>query len=102
MTLRGIEARLSLPALRQWPPGGRQVASADHRRCSSIHVDIARVRTRPISIICRLILVQHASATHGVGRSCRGTLLLPAIVISTAQGFRVIQLYQGVVRAFQR
>src|SRR5712671_92835 len=45
---------------------------------------------------------------HNAGRSCRRMLLVPLIVVAAARGLaqpsalRVIELYQGLVRAFQR
>jgi hypothetical protein len=77
--------RLSLPTLRQWPLVPRQVASADHRRRNSILYRHRRGRehkTRPLSADLTVVAAARGSAQPSA--------------------LRVIELYQGLVRAFQR
>jgi hypothetical protein len=99
-----------LPTLRQRPLGPRQVASAGHRRCNSIHIGIAEGAN--IRLVRYLLTDLGATGfsdwTHSAGRSCRRMLLLPVIAVAAARGsaqlsaLRMIELYQGLVRAFQR
>jgi hypothetical protein len=73
--------RLSLATLRQWPLGARQVASADHRRCNSIHIGIAQgANIRSVRYLLTDLL-QPASATglRSAGLSCRRMLLVPTL-----------------------
>jgi hypothetical protein len=99
---REIEARLSLPALHQWPPGTRQTPPAGHRRCNSI-ASVSQ-RTRPAAI-CWLISVRPGSATEA-----RCKTVAPAHAVLSRHGCRsdtgfgpirgveVIGVYQGSVR----
>ena len=99
-----------MPTLRQWPLGPRQVASAGHRRCNSIHIGIAEgANIRPVRyLLTDLGATGFSDWTRSAGRSCRRMLLLPVIVVAAARGsaqlsaLRVIELYQGLVRPFQR
>jgi hypothetical protein len=96
---RKIGARLSLPALHQWPPGTRRTPPAGHRRCNSI-VSLSQ-RTRPAAI-CWLIPVRPSSATGAQRKtfepahaarsrhSCRSGAGFGPI-----RGVGVIALYQG-------
>jgi hypothetical protein len=105
-----MAARLSLPTLRQRPPGSRQVASAGHRRCNSNHIGIAaRANIRPVRHpLTDLCAIGFSDWTRSAVRSGRRMLLLPVIVVAAARGsaqpsaLRVTELYQGLVRAFQR
>ena len=99
-----------MPTLHQWPLGPRQVASAGHRRCNSIHIGIAEgANIRPVRyLLTDLCATGFSDWTRSAGRSCRRMLLLPVIVVAAARGsaqlsaLRVIELYQGLVRPFQR
>ena len=95
-------ARLSLPALHQWPPGTRQTPSAGHRRYNSI-ASVSQ-KTRPAAI-CWLISVRPGSATEAQYEAvapahaslsrhgCRSDAGFGPI-----RGVEVIALYQGLVR----
>jgi len=77
-----------MPTLHQWPLGTRQVASAGHRRCNSIHIGIAEganKKTSPSSAdrcLCnqlqrldaqrRTVVPAHAARALHCGRSGAG------------------------------
>jgi hypothetical protein len=67
-----------------------------------------RANVRPILLPTDLLAIDSSGPTRNAERSRRRMLLVPIIVIAAARGavqpsaLRAIELYQGLVRAFQR
>jgi len=100
---------MSLLTFRQSPLARRQVASAGHRRCNSIHIGTESANIRSVRYLpTDLCATGFSDRTRRAGRSCRRMLLVPVIVVAAARGsaqlsaLSVIELYQGFVRPFQR
>jgi hypothetical protein len=72
-----MEARLSLPTLHQWPLGTRQAAPLAIGDATQFTWHRTG-RELDLSIICRLILVQHASATRRARRTVVPARTAPA------------------------
>ena len=86
----------------------RQVATASHRRYNSIYIGIAEGRTkRPVRHLA-LSATEFSGWRRSAGESRRRMLLVPVIVVAAPRGsaqpsaLMVIDLFQGLVRPFQR
>ena len=78
---------MSLLTFHQSPLAQRQVASAGHRRCNSIHIGTESANIRPVPYLpTDLCATGFSDWTRSAGRYCRRTLLVPVIVVAAVWG----------------